>query len=261
MLAENVACAVFVIAVFQAPSLAPMIAILAIPVYAALDATIAEFRKLSTREAELRLANAQKRALTEENEKMREKLAKSETALAQLQKRLSTLEVQFRSSKAQNRDLKVENKGMQKEQTASKATIAKLQAQSTRLEAELQTTCARNNVLMEEKTERLSRIAADADTREALSREIDQGKMSALSLQQRLEEKTKEAKDWKDLHLRSSTNPSHRQAIQRGDTSSITVAGIMDEKDHIIKQLNDRLSECHSLLRATSTLNPQAPEL
>jgi hypothetical protein len=100
----------------------------------------------------------------------------------------------------------------------------------------------------------MTQIAADTQAREALSLEVTRAKASALALQQGLEAKTKEAKDWKDLYMlsSSSSNLTRHQAVGRGDTESVSVAGIIAEKDQVIKQLRDRLTECYSQLTKAS---------
>jgi chromosome segregation ATPase len=274
-LANSTSTAIF-IAVCQAPGLALVSAVLVLFVratqeYQALatrtqetqakyEATIAELRKqLSTLEAELQSMRAQNRVLMGEKERIQETHTKSETAIVELQKQSSTLEAELQSTSARNRVLTAENEKMQETQGKSEITIAGLQKQLSTLKEELQSTTNWNHALIGETKEYMTQIAANTRTREALSLEAIQAKANALALQQELEAKTKEAKDWKDLFLRSSTSPTHRQAIQRGDTASVSVAGIIADKDQIIKELRDRLTECYSQL--TSTLIPGAATL
>ncbi|KAJ2930489.1 hypothetical protein H1R20_g6604, partial [Candolleomyces eurysporus] len=214
------------------------------------ETTISELqRHMSTLKAELQSTSAHNRALT-----------KMQEAIVELRRKLSTLEAELQSTSARNRVLTEENQEYlkyyaltQEMQAKSETTIAELQRHLSTLEAELHSTSVWNRALVGETMAYMTQIAADTQARETLDQEFEQAKATISVLQRELKDKTKEASDWKDLYLQSSNSPTHRHAVQRGDTPSVSVAGIIAEKDQMIETLRDRLSECYIQLTSRSS--------
>ncbi|KAJ2935633.1 hypothetical protein H1R20_g1461, partial [Candolleomyces eurysporus] len=92
---------------------------------------------------------------------------------------------------------------------------------------------------------------------EALNQEVIQGKAVISSLRREVEEKTKEAQDWKEYSMYREYPFSARAYPARQDSFEPTsLTGIIAEKTQKIEELKDRLSECHSQLTSIqSTMN------
>ncbi|KAJ2930493.1 hypothetical protein H1R20_g6606, partial [Candolleomyces eurysporus] len=86
-----------------------------------------------------------------------------------------------------------------------------------------------------------------------LSKTCEDVASSVIVLQQKLEQKTKEAADWKDLYMHPDLNAvrphqaRHREA-SGSNTSDLSPTGMIAAKNQEIAQLKDRISECHAQL-------------
>ncbi|RXW13384.1 hypothetical protein EST38_g12472 [Candolleomyces aberdarensis] len=92
---------------------------------------------------------------------------------------------------------------------------------------------------------------------EALNLEVTQGKAVISSLRREVEEKTKEAQDWKEYSKYREHHFSARPPLTtEQDASELSLTGIIPEKTRKIEELRDRFSECYSQLKSMEAEMP-----
>ncbi|KAJ2911722.1 hypothetical protein MD484_g8691, partial [Candolleomyces efflorescens] len=246
------------------------------------EATLDELREnLSRHEADLLQARAQNRSLAKRNEeyqdsalstqqsmldlsqelsKARESVAEHTATIAQLKaadasavtelwQKVSTLESDLRARDTQNRDLMEEN-------AKHKSCALSMQESIRILSEDLLDARQRAaqydtaNIDLTERNLKLEAKLCDSDDRLAqMSQKCSKAASSAVVLQQALDQKTKEAADWKDLYMHPEAHPPPPyKARQQRSASDTSLTSIIASKNEQIAKLEDRVSECHALL-------------
>ncbi|RXW11812.1 hypothetical protein EST38_g14043 [Candolleomyces aberdarensis] len=233
MLVLTTACAgIFVLAICRAPG-----STLALAGFVLLVHAKQEYNALTTR--------------------MREMSAKYDTMAAELREHISTVQAEC----ARNRALTEENREYINRSLTMQESIYTLSEDLSKAReavAQHDTTIAdlkeRNLGLesaIKDKDEQISKAA------EALDKEVARGKAAISSLQRELQEKSKEAQDWKEYskyreyHFSARPSPTRQQ-----DASELSLTGIIAEKNQRIQELQDRLSECCSQLTSIKAEMP-----
>ncbi|KAJ2923639.1 hypothetical protein H1R20_g13457, partial [Candolleomyces eurysporus] len=241
------------------------------------EATVTELREhLRTLEAELTSISARNRALMEENEgcktgsrSMKELIhtlsedifnareravqhnatitgsketqAKFETTIAELQQRLSTFEAQNQALTEENEDYKTNSLSVKESIRTLSEDLSKAKERGAQHDTAMIALHERNLALQVMVDERDKQIVRLSETSEKAA-------SSTIVLRQELDQKTKEAADWKDLY--TNLEPHAARPYQRArwpvpETFEPSLTGIMAAKDQEIARLEDRVSEWH----------------
>lgn len=140
----------------------------------------------------------------------------------------------------------------QEKQIKDEETIAELKGQLERMEAEI-LSAESSNLLLITRNAQLEAAMAWRDDRihrlsrewEILQEQVTRGQETIHRKTLDVEQKMREANEWKELFYNSGSIAQHR----RGHISSLpSIVDMLAEKDETIGKLADRLSECHSLL-------------
>ncbi|KAJ2914019.1 hypothetical protein MD484_g6391, partial [Candolleomyces efflorescens] len=142
----------------------------------------------------------------------------------------------------------------QERQIRDEETIVGLKLRLERMEAEALSAESSNRLLMNLNTQleaamawrddRIHRLSRDW---EVLREQVTRGQETIHRKTLDVEQKMREANEWKELFYNSGSMAQHR----RGRNSSMpSIVDMLAEKDETIGKLADRLSECHSLLSA-----------
>jgi chromosome segregation ATPase len=182
---------------------------------------------------------------------------------------INELRQQFSMREAQNRALVRENKKYKSSSLFLEGSIHTLSedlinARETVAQHEVEITRfkERNLVLESRVDERDDRIAF-------LSESYERAASSIVSLERKLEQKTKEAADWKDLFERHPDLSVARryQARQRdsrasdfSNMSELSLPDLLAAQDQEIDQLKVKISECHAQLAMCQCKNLMGPK-
>jgi hypothetical protein len=180
---------------------------------------------------------------------------------------LSTHEAEFLSTNAHNHSLT--------EQNEEYKTSALFIQESIRILSEdlsnARERVAQYDTAVTDLTERNLMLESTVSARDQriahLSQTCYKASSSAVVLRQALDQKEKEAADWRDLYLNPDPNfkpprsyRGKRQEASGSRPKELSLTGIIAGKDQEIAQLKDRIAECNSQLSmCTCTRLPQDP--
>ncbi|KAJ2911721.1 hypothetical protein MD484_g8692, partial [Candolleomyces efflorescens] len=250
--------------------------------------------QISTLEAGLRAAHDQHRAMTAESEGYkagfhslkesmhvlseytRERVAQNEetitlfneaqathtTTINELRQHLAVREAQNRALLRENENYKSGSLYLEGSILTLSEDLANARETVAQHEVEITRFKERNLVLESHVDERDDRIAL-------LSESFDRATSSVIALERKLEQKTKEATDWKDLFERHPDLGVARryQARQRdsrasdfSNTSELSFPDLLAAQDLEIDQLKVKISECHAQLAMCQCKNLMGPK-
>ncbi|KAJ2930800.1 hypothetical protein H1R20_g6269, partial [Candolleomyces eurysporus] len=220
------------------------------------EATVVELTgRLANLEAEGASKDARIASFMKKNEEwrtdatsMQNMIAFQEAALLQL---TDILKTQDRHIDALSETVKSQKQML----TENDATIAQLNAKVTEQTSDIDSMRHHISSLSEE-CENL------ASLRKSLTEDAARDEVTIAQLKLSLAEKTAAAGDWKDLYIQSLSQPHQpRMCIPRTDAtfSTLSMQGIIAEKDRRIAELSDKLSECYGQLVASQAGNLAGP--
>jgi hypothetical protein len=140
----------------------------------------------------------------------------------------------------------------QERQIRDEETIAELKRRLERMEAET-LSAESSNLLLITRNAQLEAAMAWRDDRihrlsrewEILQEQVTRGQETIHRKTLDVEQKMREANEWKELFYNSGSMAQHRRGH---NPSTRSIVDMLAEKDETIGNLADRLSECHSLL-------------
>uniref|UniRef100_A0A4Q2DIH5 Uncharacterized protein n=1 Tax=Candolleomyces aberdarensis TaxID=2316362 RepID=A0A4Q2DIH5_9AGAR len=222
------------------------------------EATIVELTgRLTNLEAEGASKDARIASLMKKNEEWRTDITSMQNMIAFQEAVLLQLTDILKTQKRHSDSLSKTVKNQKQMLTENDATIAQLDAKLTEQASDVDSMQHHISSL----TEECDNLAS---LRKSLTEDVARDEVTIAQLKLSLAEKTAAAGDWKDLYIQSLSQPHQpRMCIPRTDAtfSTLSMQGIIAEKDRRIAELSDKLSECYGQLVASQAGNLAGPFL